>query len=133
MWRTRRDPRIADEIRFHRDRLIEDYVASGMDRGEAERRAFLEFGNAVAIEESVRDVRGRWLDDLSKDLTYALRTLHRTPGFSFVAVLSQALTSIRRSVFRRAGGNAADDRFERAFAQGLRSEGLLHLQYSRAA
>ena len=91
MWRTRRDPRIADEIRFHRDRLIEDYVASGMDRGEAERRAFLEFGNAVAIEESVRDVRGRWLDDLSKDLTYALRTLHRTPGFSFVAVLSLAL------------------------------------------
>jgi putative ABC transport system permease protein len=91
MWRTRRDPRIADEVRFHRDRLIEDYVASGMGRGEAERRAFLEFGNTVAIEESVRDVRGRWLDDLSKDLTYALRTLRRSAGFSFVAVLSLAL------------------------------------------
>src|SRR4030095_7297964 len=91
MRRWRRDPRVADEIRFHRDRLIEDYVASGMGRHEAERRAFLEFGNALEIEESVRDVRGRWLDDLSKDLAYALRTLRRRPGFSCVAVLSLAL------------------------------------------
>jgi hypothetical protein len=91
MWRRRHDPRIADELRFHRDRLIEDFVAAGMRRSEAERRAFLEFGNAVTIAESVRDVRGRWLDDLAKDLTYALRTLRRSPVFSFVAVLSLAL------------------------------------------
>jgi predicted permease len=90
MWR-RRDPRIADEIRFHRDRLIDDYVAAGMDRSEAERRAFIAFGNVVEIEESVRDVRGRWLNDLSKDLTYALRMLRRSPTFSVVAVLSLAL------------------------------------------
>ena len=47
MWSKRRDPRLGDEIRFHRDRLIEDYVAAGLDRAEAERRAFLEFGNAA--------------------------------------------------------------------------------------
>jgi putative ABC transport system permease protein len=76
MWSTRRrDPRIRDEIAFHRDRLIDDYVAAGMDRKEAEHRAFLEFGNPAQIEESVRDVRGRWLDDLGRDLRYAARTL----------------------------------------------------------
>ena len=90
-WRSRRDPRIDDELRFHRDRLIEDYVAAGMARGDAERRAFLEFGNAVAIREEVRDVRGRWLDDFIKDLQYALRTLRRSPTFAIVAVLSLTL------------------------------------------
>jgi putative ABC transport system permease protein len=90
-WRSRRDPRIDDELRFHRDRLIEDYVAAGMARGDAERRAFLEFGNAAAIREEVRDVRGRWLDDFINDLNYALRTLRRSPIFAIVAVLSLTL------------------------------------------
>jgi putative ABC transport system permease protein len=92
MWfSTRRDPRLGDEVRFHRDRLIEDYRAAGMDRQAAERRAFLEFGNVAQIEEACRDVRGRWLEDLAKDLRYTLRTLRRNPGFSIVAVVSLAL------------------------------------------
>ena len=92
MWlNKRRDPRLGDEVRFHRDRLIEDHIAAGMDGDEAERRAFLEFGNVAQIEEAVRDARGRWLDDFAKDLRYALRIVRRNPGFSAVAVLSLAL------------------------------------------
>jgi hypothetical protein len=92
MWfNNRRDPRMRDEISFHRDRLIDDYMAAGMDRADAERRVFLEFGNPTPIEEAVRDVRGRWLDDFWRDLRYALRTLRRNRGFAAVAVLSLAL------------------------------------------
>src|SRR5688572_29423020 len=89
-WR-RRAPRISDEIRFHRDQLIDEYVARGMDRNEAERRAFLEFGNAGAIEEAVRDVRGRRLDDCRADVRYAVRTLRRKPGLALIAVLTLGL------------------------------------------
>jgi hypothetical protein len=62
-----------------------------MDGKEAERRTFLEFGNVAQIEEACRDVRSRWLEDLTKDLRYTLRTLRRNPGFAAVAVLSLAL------------------------------------------
>jgi predicted permease len=91
MWFRKRDPRLRDELRFHRDRLIADYMAAGMDRTEAERRAFLEFGNVPQIEEACRDERGRWLEDLSRDLQHTLRALQRSPGFAAVAVLSFAL------------------------------------------
>ncbi len=91
MARRRRDPRIADEVRFHRDSLIADHMAAGLTPEEARRRAFLELGNVGAIEERVRDVRGRWLADVARDLRYAVRTLRRAPAFAAVAILSLAL------------------------------------------
>ena len=92
MWFNRRsDPRVRDELEFHRDRLVDDYVATGMSRRDAERRAFLELGNVAQIEEDVKDVRGRWLEDLGRDIRYALRALGHSRGFSAAALLTLAL------------------------------------------
>jgi predicted permease len=90
-WSRRADPRVRDELRYHRDRLIDEYVAAGMDRQAASRRAFIEFGNIDGLEEAVHDVRGRWLADLAADLRYAVRVLRRSPTFAGVAILSLAL------------------------------------------
>ena len=90
-WNSRRDPRVEDELRYHRDRLIEDYMAAGMDRPSAVRRAFLEFGNVAGLREAVHDVRGRWLADLGRDLRHAARLLRRSPLFAVVAIVSLAL------------------------------------------
>jgi hypothetical protein len=92
MWfNWRRDPRIQDELQFHRDRLIDDYMAAGMSRADAERRAFLEFGNVASTAERVKDVRGRWLEELGRDIRFAVRTLRKNPGFAMTAAATLAL------------------------------------------
>jgi putative ABC transport system permease protein len=92
MWfLRRRDPRIHDELAFHRDRLIDDYMAAGLSRADAERRAFLEFGNLAATAETVKDVRGRWLDDLRRDVRGGSRALRRSPAFTITAAATLAL------------------------------------------
>jgi predicted permease len=92
MWFNRRpDPRIQDELQFHRDRLIDDYMAAGMSRADAQRRAFLEFGNVATTAERVRDVRGRWLEEFGRDVRFAARSLRKNPGFAMTAAATLAL------------------------------------------
>lgn len=80
------------EMRFHLECLIEDYVAQGMSRGEAEQRARREFGAMELAKDECRDGRrARWLAVLWGDIRYACRGLLRKPAFAIAAVLTLAL------------------------------------------
>ena len=81
-----------DEIGFHLARQADKYVAMGLDRDEALRRARLAFGATDRVAEECRDARGiSWLEQTSQDVRYAARVLSHGRGFTAIAILSLAL------------------------------------------
>ncbi len=88
--RVERD--LEDELRYHLECLVAHHTQAGLSRADAERRARLEFGGFEQIREEHRDARGtRLIDDVARDLRYALRQVGRSPALAASVALSVGL------------------------------------------
>ena len=80
--RNSRRQELESEMDFHRE------MSERAGRPEARRK----FGNAERLKEQAREAWGwTWIDRLGQDLSYAARTLRRSPGFSLTAILVLAV------------------------------------------
>lgn len=83
---------LSDELQFHLQSQIEEYVAQGMDRQEARRTALRSLGGIEQVKEECRDARRiSFIENLIQDTRFGLRLFRRSPGFSILAILCLTL------------------------------------------
>lgn len=86
------DAEVNEELRYHLDCEAEKYRRSGVSQEDAERRARVALGGRTQVEQECRDSRGtKFIEDLSQDFRYAVRSFAKTPGLSLLIVLSLAI------------------------------------------
>src|SRR5436309_2935162 len=92
-WRhRRRDDDFGKEIEAHLALETARLIADGLRPEDARPAALRSFGNITRAKERFYESRRvGWIDDLRRDVRYALRTLSRTPAFTAVAVLTLSL------------------------------------------
>ena len=77
-----------DELRFHLERQVEEYLARGVPPAEARRRARRDVGALDRWKDDCRDTRRvPRLEDLARDLRLAVRAWQRQPGLAVLAVV----------------------------------------------
>ena len=92
MRRHDHEREFSDELQSHLDLHIADNVRAGMTPEEARRCALVALGGMEQTRERYREsFRLAWLDALTKDVQFGLRTMRRSAGFTILAIVTLAV------------------------------------------
>ena len=81
-----------EELAFHIERETQKHLADGMSPADARARALARFGSVPLVADQCRDARGiGFVDDVARDILYALRTFRRAPLAALTIVGTVAL------------------------------------------
>jgi predicted permease len=83
---------LSDELQFHLQNQIDEYIAGGMDAQEARHAALRSLGGVEQVKEECREVRKmNLIENFVQDLRFGLRMLRRSPGFTVLVILCLTL------------------------------------------
>jgi len=90
--RSHADEEFSAELEAHIAMQVEDSVRAGLGKEEARRRARMQLGGVEQARQARREGRTLpWVENMVRDLRYAVRTLAKHPAVTLVAVISIGL------------------------------------------
>ena len=83
---------LSEELQFHLQNQIDEYIAGGMDAREARHAAFRSLGGVEQVKEECREARKmNVVENFARDMRLGVRMLRRNPGFTVLTILCLTL------------------------------------------